>query len=384
MKLLLLAGEDSGLVYAERLKRLLPDAEVRGYADYGFATSDLAVMGILPVLAKLPYFVRVGRTMKRAIDEWRPDVVVTIDYPGMNLKLAAHAKARGIPAVHVVCPQVWAWHQGRIPKIAASVTRLMCFLPFEPPLFDGVDAKDFKAVFVGHPLLDIARAETTRKLENSKTRKLVALLPGSRMGEISRILPRLLRVAELLGPDVRFEIPAATPKALAQIESIVAKWQAASKTRKLEDSLTIRLGGARDVLRSATCAAVASGTATLEAALVGCPTALVYAVSPTFAFAVRHFVKGVRHAGLANVIADKCGGEPPMPEFLQENFVPETVAALLRKWLDDPAAHAEAKAALARTMEKLVSDGDALGLVAKEVLALSNSKTRKLENSKTS
>ena len=372
MKLLLLAGEDSGLVYAERLKRLLPDAEVRGYADYGFATSDLAVMGILPVLAKLPYFIRVGRVMKRAIDEWRPDVVVTVDYPGMNLKLAAHAKARDIPAVHVVCPQVWAWHQGRIPKIAASVTRLMCFLPFEPPLFDGVAAKDFKAVFVGHPLLDVVREEAEAlKLADSPTRQsasapLVALLPGSRMGEISRILPRLIRVAELLGPDVRFKIPAATPRALEQIKTIIAN----SPTRQLANSLTVQLGGARDVLRSATCAVVASGTATLEAALVGCPTALVYAVSPTFAFAVRHFVKGVRHAGLANVIADKCGGEPPMPEFLQEKFVPEDVAALMRKWLFDASARAEAKAALARTMGKLVSGGDALGLVASEIREL--------------
>ena len=229
MKLLLLAGEESGVFYADRLKRLLPDAEVRGFADYGFATADLAVMGILPVLMKLRYFLRVGRTMKRAIDEWRPDVVVTIDYPGMNLKLAAYAKSRGIPSVHVVCPQVWAWHQGRIPKIAAGVTRLMCFFPFEPPLFDGVAAKDFKAVFIGHPLLDVVREEaaaacdaSARQAADSPARKLVALLPGSRVGEISRILPRLLKVAELLGPDVRFEIPAATPRALEQIKTILA------------------------------------------------------------------------------------------------------------------------------------------------------------------
>ena len=131
------------------------------------------------------------------------------------------------------------------------------------------------------------------------------------------------------------------------------------------------------MLRRATVAAVASGTATLEAALVGCPTALVYAVSPTFAFAVRHLVKGVRHAGLANVIADKCGGEPPMPEYLQEDFIPEVVAEKLRSWIENPAARDEAKAALARTMEKLTSGGDALGLVAKEIRALiPNSPTR--------
>ena len=116
-RILLLAGEDSGVFYAERLKAALvreqarrgePQPEFRGYGDYGFKTVDLAVMGIGPILMKLFYFIRVARTMKRAIREWRPDVVVTIDYPGMNLKLAAYAKSRGIPSVHIVCPQVWA------------------------------------------------------------------------------------------------------------------------------------------------------------------------------------------------------------------------------------------------------------------------------------
>ena len=110
-RLLLLAGEESGVLYAEQIRRAAlrewPDLEIRGYGDYGFAVGDLAVMGIVAVLRKIFFFMRVMRTMKRAIDEWRPDVVCTVDYPGMNLKLAAYAKSRGIRAVHVVCPQVW-------------------------------------------------------------------------------------------------------------------------------------------------------------------------------------------------------------------------------------------------------------------------------------
>ena len=136
MKLLVLAGEESGVHYAERISAAVrarcPDVEIRGYSDYGFKTADLAVFGIWAVLRRIFFFLRVKRTMVRAIDEWKPDVVCTIDYPGMNLKLAAYAKSKGIKAVHVVCPQVWAWHQGRIPRIERSLDKICCFFPFEP------------------------------------------------------------------------------------------------------------------------------------------------------------------------------------------------------------------------------------------------------------
>ena len=134
MKILLLAGEESGLIYANRLKELLAGNEIRGYDDYGFKTADLAVMGFMAVISRIGYFLNVKKTMERAIDEFKPDVVCTIDYPGMNLKLAAYAKKKGIRTVHVVCPQVWAWKAGRIPKIEASLDKLCCFFPFEPAL----------------------------------------------------------------------------------------------------------------------------------------------------------------------------------------------------------------------------------------------------------
>ena len=112
-RLLLLAGEESGLIYARaiaaKMREAHPGLEIRGYSDYGFQTHDLAVMGFWAVLKRIGFFMGVKRTMERAIDEWRPDAVCTVDYPGMNLKLAAYAKRRGIRAVHVVCPQVWAW-----------------------------------------------------------------------------------------------------------------------------------------------------------------------------------------------------------------------------------------------------------------------------------
>ncbi len=381
MKVLLLAGEESGRHYADGLKALLGGHEVRGYGDYGFATADLAVMGFWPVLRRIFFFLRVKRTMLRAIDEWRPDVVCTIDYPGMNLKLAAYAKSRGIRAVHVVCPQVWAWHSGRIPKIEASLDRLCCFFPFEPALF-----RPGFAEFVGHPLADEFRAgngeresavamamavesgnglpaEASAKARERREKGLVAFLPGSRLGEIERCLPVMLDALSLLPEGVSAEIPAANSRAKEAIDRIVA---ARSPARKVATTL----GGARALLMRADCAVVASGTATLEAALARCPTVLVYRVSRALAWFARRVIKGVKHVGLANVVWEKGGGkgEEPMPELLQEGFTPERVAEWLCRWLSDPAARTEAVRRLDAAVSALSSPSPALAGICAAVV----------------
>ena len=428
MKALLLAGEESGVLYAERLAEILRDAgaEVRGYGDYGFQTADLAVFGIWEVLRRIFYFIGVVRTMKRAIREWRPDVVVTIDYPGMNLKLAAYAKGLGIPAVHIVCPQVWAWHRGRVPKVAAALTELLCFFPFEPEIFKGTD---LNAKFIGHPLVGMVKDESITSTGTDpisigtdpvtgavstgtdpakeagtdpeiqpvlkRDERIIALLPGSRMGEIQRILPRLLKAVKLIaegqtlqvrgqtlneaggqtlkddgGQTLKVVIPAANERAEREIGRILASFEGLPPVE-------VRRGQARALLRSADCAAVASGTATLEAALVRCPTVLVYAVSPLLAWILRRVITGVRHAGLANIIAEKCGFEPPMPELLQEDFTSEAVAKQLTAWLSDPAARAEASARLDRAMAYLQADGDPIRIAAREILAAGKGRERR-------
>ena len=300
MRILLLAGEESGVMYAERIAEAIrgkdPSAEIRGYGDSGFRTGDLAVMGLGQVLKRIFYFLRVKRTMERVIDEWRPDAVCTVDYPGLNLKLAAYAKKKGIRTVHVVCPQVWAWKKGRIPKIEAALDKLCCFFPFEPALF-----KSGFAEFVGHPLVDAFASEVKVKGEGERrSGKVLALLPGSRMGEIEKILPTALEVVEKLQREISglaVVIPAANDRAYRAISSCVSRLKSSS--------LSITHGGARAALRDADAAIVASGTATLEAALAGCPTVLVYRVGWLFAFLARRFIKGIRHIGLANIIAEK-------------------------------------------------------------------------------
>ena len=357
MKILLLAGEESGLLYARQIRERLAGHEIRGYEDYGFRTADLAVMGFIAVLKRLRYFLGVKRTMQRAIDDWRPDVVCTIDYPGMNLKLAAHAKARGIKTVHVVCPQVWAWKKGRIPRIEAALDRLCCFFPFEPRLF-----RPGLAEFVGHPLAE-AFASLKRTPPEPGKRKLLALLPGSRLGEIERILPTMLEALAQL-PDVRAVIPAARERAKAAIETVLANFQPSNLP-------TLRLGGARELLLAADCAMVASGTATLEAALARCPTVLVYKVDAFLAWFARRVIKEISHIGLANIIWEKTGAEgpEPMPELLQEAFTAEAAVKVLRPWLEDPAAHAAAVSALDAVVRRLESGSDAMSRIADAVLS---------------
>lgn len=350
MKILLLAGEESGLIYANRLRERLADDEVRTYADYGFKTSDLAVMGFWAVFRRIGYFLRVKRTMERVVREWSPDVVCTIDYPGMNLKISAYAKARGVRTVHVVCPQVWAWKAGRIPKIEAATDELCCFLPFEPALF-----KPGFARFIGHPLAEEFKG---KRRAAGATRRLVAALPGSRMGEIERNLPTMLEAAKLLGGGTRVEIPAANEGARAAIERILAASGA--------DNATLADAPARELLLRAECAMVASGTATLEAAFARCPTVLVYRVSAALAWFARRVIREIKHIGIVNVVWEKAGarGDEPMPELLQEDFTPERTAEILRKWLDDAGEREKAAAALDAAVAPLEGASGALDAVA--------------------
>ena len=368
MKLLLLAGEESGMIYREQIaakvREMRPDVEIRGYGDYGFKTGDLAVMGIIQVLRRIFYFLRVKRTMERVIDEWKPDVVCTVDYPGLNLKLDAYAKARGIRTVHVVCPQVWAWHQSRIPKIERSVDLICCFLPFEPKIF-----RPGLAEFVGHPLALEMEREGLGSSEPPEPPKpsepshvyLLAVLPGSRMGEIRHHMPKLLKViAELRRdmPDLRVVIPAANEKVKRAIDAYAA------------DVAEVRLGGARTLLREADAAVVASGTATLEAALAGCPTVLVYHVDLLFEVICRFTLKGVKHIGLINIVCEKTGETVPcpMPELIQQDFTIANVLKHLRPWLTDAAANAEARARLADASALLRPEGDPISKIAHRIL----------------
>lgn len=368
LKIFICAGEASGDMHAAAFmaalrERCAPRKLVfRGFggdamkaqgAELLYHTDETSVMGIFPVLAKLPFFLRMAHRLKREILDWKPDLVFTVDYPGLNLRLDAFAHGHGIPTVHYVCPQVWAWHRGRIPKLARMMDLLLCILPFEPPLFDGTG---LDARFVGHPLVDRV-AETHREahllMPWGAERHRVALLPGSRASEVSRIFPRLLKAASLLyektGRDCSFIVPAASKQTRREMREILRGQPL--EIRRLP--LRIVLGNARGAMLQAEAAAVASGTATLEACLLRCPTVLVYSVSLLTELVARLVVRGVKWIGLANIIA----GREVMPELLQRGFTPQRVCDRLYGYLADSAKRAAALRDLEETAAKLGQGG---------------------------
>jgi len=376
LRVLICAGEVSGDMHAAALMRALRERfgrpiVFRGFggdamraegADILYHTDQTAMVGVTPILMNLRFLLRMMAHIKREILAWQPDMVLTVDYPGMNLRLAQFAHDHGFKTVHYICPQVWAWHRGRIPKIARMLDLLLCILPFEPALFRETP---LRAVYTGHPLVDRAaetRAETPPPLP-WKAPHRVALLPGSRASEITRILPRLLEAAALLdhqlGGTCSFVIPAPTPRMRALGESIAAS----ASTRPAH--LAFVDGQARHALLQAQAAAVASGTATLEACLMRCPTILVYAASPLTYRIAKFVIKGVRHLGLANIIADR----EIMPELIQDAFTPARLAEQLHRYLADPSAYAKAVADLDAT-NALLGPGNASGRASDAIAAI--------------
>lgn len=349
LRIMICAGEVSGDMHAAALmcalrERLGRPVVFRGFggdamaaegAELLYHTDRTAIMGITPVLRNLLFLLGMMRRMKREIMAWQPDLLLTVDYPGMNLRLAHFAHAHGIKTAHYICPQVWAWHRGRIPKIARVLDMLLCILPFEPELFKETR---LNVCFTGHPLVDRV-AETRAAPEAALPWQgvhRVALLPGSRRSEITRILPCLLEAAAMLERRLEGGCAFIIPAPNATIRQLAEKVAAASKIKP--QSLCFVEGQARQVMMQAHAAAVASGTATLEACLLRCPTVLVYAVSAFTAFCARLLVKGVKYIGLANVIS----GREIMPELLQEGMRAESVAEKLHAYLTDDAVRARA------------------------------------------
>ena len=314
--------------------------------------SRTGVIGFWEVAKRARFFARLFRRLRRALSERRPDLLLTIDYPGLNLRLARAARALGIPAAHYVCPQVWAWRRGRIPKIAASLDLLVCLFPFEPALFEGTG---LDARFAGHPLVDSVAAslrEPPAPLPWGEGRR-VALFAGSRRGEVRRILPDVLAGAalaeEALGDDCTFLLPVPTAERAADVRAAI---EAAPRRPR---RVAVVEGRSRQVLREAEAAVVKSGTSTLEAALVGCPHLVVYRVNWTTAAIMRHLLTGVRWIGLSNIVP----GREVAKELIQEALSPETVRDELFALLADPARRASQLAAFEETRRLLGSEGAA-------------------------
>ncbi|MEI8120504.1 MAG: lipid-A-disaccharide synthase [bacterium] len=340
-EILVIAGEISGDMHAAGLIRAIKKADpsIRFYGIGGprlraegvetyYDVRDMAVMGIVEVLKRILFFRRVFRKMEVVARERKPDAVLLVDYPGFNLRFAASAHRMGIRVIYYICPQVWAWNRGRIPKMAAVVDRLMAIFPFEKEVFTGTG---LAVDFVGHPLVseiqDVMKGPLTPLPWEGDPK--IGLLPGSRHHEIDRMLPTFCAAAVLIEktfPGASFIIPTPSPEIGEYVKRRLAGLLARPKR------LHVVPGDARQVFRQSRGAIVKSGTATMESALIGCPTVIVYKVaSLTYQFA-RRVVK-IPFIGIVNIIANR----KICPELIQDEATAEALAAALTPLLPDTA-----------------------------------------------
>ena len=369
--LLVIAGEDSGDMHAadviRALKQNRSDVSFWGIGGAKLRAEgvetlhdvhEMDVMGFVEVLAKYSFFKSVFDEVLAEVDKRKPEAALLIDYPGFNLRLAKELKKRGVKVLYYICPQVWAWNRARIPKMAEIIDRLMVIFPFEVDVFKEVD---LKVDFVGHPMVDELRAFREEEQEalpwNGK--KKIALLPGSRKQEISYILKPLLEAARMMEesrPDLSFIIPV-PERRLPLVEEILQKAKNAPR------NLSVITGQVREVLKQADAAFVASGTATLEAALLGCPTVLVYRGGFLNYQLVRMLIR-VPWFGIANIIS----GKEIMPERLQTHMRPVELVATIDPLMNDTPGRA-AMLDHFQTLEKELGAGSPAARVAKIIAA---------------
>jgi lipid-A-disaccharide synthase len=317
---------------------------------------ELAVMGLIDPLRHLPRLLRLRAMLLERLGAWQPDVFIGIDAPAFNLSLAAGFKARGIATVQYVSPQVWAWRPGRVRKIARRCDLVLCLLPFEPRFYR---SHAVRAEFVGHPLADqipllADRAAARAGLGVQASLPSVALLPGSRVGEVERLAAPFIATAIELSrrrPGLQLLAPMANAAVRAEFERALAR---APQAR----ALSVRLfdGQARSVLTAADAALVASGTATLEALLCRCPMVVAYRVGALTALLLRTLrLVRLPYFSLPNLLA----GESLAPEFFQEAVTSANLTGAIERALDDVARREYLQRAFLRVHESLRAGGAA-------------------------
>lgn len=352
-EILILAGEASGDLHgallAERLRELRPDVPLSGTGGTRMRAAGVTmleehegVVGFVEVLRHIPAHWRLLRRLTARFDQGNVGLVICVDYPGFNMRVAAAAAARGVPVLYYITPQVWAWRAGRLRTMAQVISKAAVILPFEEPLLRGAG---IDATFVGHPLLDRAQSLPDRstarvRLGLPERGEILALFPGSRAEEIRRHLRDFLAVAEELQrrrPGLRAVLSVAPTIDLRDDEVPVPLVRSASF----------------DVLRAADVALCKSGTTTLEAAVAGCPCAIAYRTS-AISYAIARRLVRIEHIGLLNIVA----GREVAPEFVQQAFVPVAVADALEPLFDEKSpARVTMEAGLAEVRARLGTAG---------------------------
>ncbi|HYO99142.1 MAG TPA: lipid-A-disaccharide synthase [Pyrinomonadaceae bacterium] len=349
LRLMIVAGEASGDAHAAALVRALREqAPEVSFEFFGatqsrmrnagvesvVATDDLSITGLVEIGRALRHFWRAYQTLKRAGRERQPDAVVLVDWPDFNLRLARFFHRRGTRVVYYISPQLWAWRGYRAESIRRDVDLLLAILPFEPEWYAARGISHVE--FTGHPLTGevrarYGRAEFCRRHGLDAARPVVALLPGSRHKELLRILPHMIEAARILHraqPAAQFVVALAPGRSTEEAQAIIDA-ALGSNHAQLSNSLRITRDETREALAASNAAAVASGTATLEAALLQTPLVVVYKESFLNWHTLGRLIT-TEHYGLVNLVA----GERIAPELMQNDFTGDSLAAELLKLLD--------------------------------------------------
>jgi lipid-A-disaccharide synthase len=360
--ILLSAGEASSDMYAARLATDLRErtgARIFGMGGSKMAAAgveliadyhEVAVVGITEVLHKIPAVVSVQNRLAREAVRRKADLAILVDSPGTHLGVSRRLKARGIPVGYFIGPQIWAWRAGRVRIVRRRVKKMVVIFPFEEPIYR---AAGVPVEFVGHPLVDRVKTTLTREQFAAQhgldpTRPIVSLLPGSRKGEIARNYPAIAQACAHLAAGgglagqaqfVHVAAPGLGPELFAPYA------QPGLRILRLED-------GTYNALAASDCAIVASGTATIEAALLKTPMVVVYRVSPVTAFIARRLMR-TQFFAMPNLIADR----QVVPELIQDAFTAEAVEEEARRLIESPDARAKMRASLAEVSAKLGPGG---------------------------
>lgn len=343
-KVFISAGEASGDLHAAALTRAIlqrdPAVQVFGMGgdtlaaaggEVVFNYKDYSVMGFVEVLQSLPRLFGLKKAFRRLMEERKPDVFVTVDYPDFNMRVAKEAKALGIPVFSYIPPSAWAWRRGRAKDVARLATKVACIYPFAAQVYQEAGAN---VEFVGNPLVDIVQPTLSPQEGEAFIGKrpghpVVLLLPGSRVKEITGVLPVMLQALPKIRdkrPEVDFVLQKAPSIERELLQSILAS--SAVPVKVVE-------GRGYDVMAASDVALATSGTVTLEAALCGLPSVICYAASPLSMWIAKRMVY-VKYIGLPNILA----GREILPELIQEKMTPDHMAASILHFLEPEAASA--------------------------------------------
>lgn len=372
-KIMLVAGEVSGDLHGahlvEAIQKIAPEIEFFGVGGEHLKkrgmrllhhVHSLSVVGISEALRKLRAALKMLQELRETMEREKPDLLILIDYPEFNLRLAKIAQQKKIPVLYYISPQIWAWRSGRIKSIAKRVRKMIVFFSFELPLYQaaGVDVQ-----WVGHPLLDIvkptlSREEALEQFGIDSEQKTIALLPGSRLEEVIRLLPPMLTASAYLQmeiPKLQFILPLAQGISVTDLYPLL---------RDTFVPVTVVNGYNYDVMALSDLIITASGTATLEAAILGKPMVIVYKVSRLSYWVGRALIR-VKHIGLVNLIA----GRQIAKELIQDEVDPKKIAKEALRLLKDPVLYAKTIEALAEVRQTLGEPG-AADRAARIVLSL--------------